>query len=527
MNKVKLFTSLIFGLLLVVVVSSSALAVAPAQKESNANHTGEGDLNKARDGQSVHGEYQNNTNSCASCHKTHTAQDSTNMLLFTDTATATCEACHDGTVAPALEHGTNAGVFTGQDNKETGASEHNVKSGVKIGTAPGGNNAANASGDWSSTLSCSSCHNVHGSDSVALLNTSIGDTVNATITAPIASSTALPAYAPGQDYILAWTPVSTSALPWTTGYYKDLVNTGYTDPSGYVVPNSKVGSKVLMTYWWDAKSGKYVPDYPLWDLGDTAVTTTAEFKKPNASNHIVDYKHGLAYGSDIEAALPVGTSVTLNVGISVQPYRAVPAGGTQEVTYNRSYFDSSYAEYNSGSGRQLSLFCSQCHTDYMSYTRTPQTTAGADGIVGTADDASKPGTTDTAAGSGKYDKAHRHRTYTDGYSCTRCHFAHGTDNTVMRDAAGYKAYATEGTQTDDLVLTASTNPATGANYTQAEALTYMTDPNDSSATKRYTGMSVCLGCHAKDVSHDQESLQNKPAQDKFKAGAGLPADVPY
>ncbi len=535
MNKVKLMISLMFGLLLVVIASGTALATDVPQKEPNANHTGQttdvNGLNKARDGQAVHGSYQNNTNSCASCHKTHTGQDSEGYLLFADTSTDACEACHDGTVAPAIEHSTNAGVFAGQDSA-TGASQHNVDAGVKIASAPGGNNAAVDGDFWKEELQCSSCHNVHGSDSEFLLNTAQGDTVNNTINSQIYDSAALPAYTAGQEYILAWTPVTTTKAPWSTGYYNDLLSTGYTDPSGVLVPSTKVDTnkKVLMTYWWDGKDQKYVLDYPLWDIQDPA-TTTAEFKKPTKANHVIDYKHGLAYGTDIEAALPVGTQVVLNLGISVQPYRAEMNTGTstQTVTYNRSYFDSAYSEYNAGSGRQLSLFCSQCHTDYMSYTRLSQL-KGPDGIKDTADDGtSSPGTTDTAEGSGEYDKAHRHRTYQDGYSCTRCHFAHGTDSSIMRDAAGYKAYATPGTPADDLVLTNVVNPADpeGDKYTQQEALAYMQDPNDSSATKRYTGMTACYSCHGAAIQSDTETKENVAAQNGFKTGAKLPNDVPF
>ncbi len=43
--------------------------------------------------QRTHGEYQNNTNSCASCHQTHTA--AAKNLLFKDGVYSTCTACHE------------------------------------------------------------------------------------------------------------------------------------------------------------------------------------------------------------------------------------------------------------------------------------------------------------------------------------------------------------------------------------------------------------------------------------------------
>src|SRR4051794_37432958 len=62
----------------------------------NANETGFEGLSKKRSGQKMHGSYQNNTNSCASCHQTHTGED--HYLLFRDGTYSTCAACHDGTM---------------------------------------------------------------------------------------------------------------------------------------------------------------------------------------------------------------------------------------------------------------------------------------------------------------------------------------------------------------------------------------------------------------------------------------------
>ncbi|MDP4107881.1 MAG: cytochrome c3 family protein [Bacillota bacterium] len=63
---------------------------------SNANKTGEAPTKKQRAGQKLHGFYQNNTNSCATCHQTHTAANG-ESLLFKDGTYSTCSACHDGT----------------------------------------------------------------------------------------------------------------------------------------------------------------------------------------------------------------------------------------------------------------------------------------------------------------------------------------------------------------------------------------------------------------------------------------------
>lgn len=151
----------------------------------NANKTGSGadsstpvngttaEVIKNVKGHKTHGEYQNNTNSCASCHQTHTSKGK--QLLFADTTYQTCAACHDGTLGfyNVFETGDQAsldgaGTFGGTH----GMSIHQSNDSVKIKAAPGG---AKTTGDkegtgWNATFSCASCHAPHGSYSDRLLH---------------------------------------------------------------------------------------------------------------------------------------------------------------------------------------------------------------------------------------------------------------------------------------------------------------------------------------------------------------------
>jgi hypothetical protein len=106
-----------------------------------------------------------------------------------------------------------------------------------------------------------------------------------------------------------------------------------------------------------------------------------------------------------------------------------------------------------GKGIAISQYCGTCHTDYMTHS-------------GDSD------------GSGVY----RHSTDKDRFNCLKCHFAHGTDVSVMKDAR-------------DRDVTYLTSVA-GGSFTTAQAEAYLLDKNPSSALKRYTNMAVCWKCHS-------------------------------
>lgn len=133
----------------------------------------------------IHSNYTRDTDTCASCHSTHTAVGEN--LLQWYTVYDTCMACHDGTVASTYNvvEGTIAntgmptygGAFGLGD--EQSLSRHNVRGGVRNAMAPGGTVTAvtyhnyegeeNENISWQVDFSCDSCHEPHGSGGNARL----------------------------------------------------------------------------------------------------------------------------------------------------------------------------------------------------------------------------------------------------------------------------------------------------------------------------------------------------------------------
>ncbi|WP_045518208.1 cytochrome c3 family protein [Neobacillus niacini] len=425
----------------------------------NANETGFEGLSKKRSGQKMHGSYQNNTNSCASCHQTHTGED--HYLLFRDGTYSTCAACHDGTMgangvfeAPSAKSGTFGGSHAGN------MSVHLADGTVDVKAAPGGNHTD--TGKWAEEFTCASCHNPHGSDSARLLKTDPAGWIKTENVIDPTKGTnggmkftdrsiydTIPATNEG-DYILVRKTVDAAAVAANVFFTKAAV---------------PADSTVISTYKWDYKAKKYIADSSLWirsDGGRPAVMTelkVAGVAKPATAEFLIVWKDGFAYSKPLDTTAASIDKATFLIGAAVD-----------KVTNNYDYFDSAAPTYVKDSGVQMSKFCASCHTDYLSATY-----ANAD--------------------TGVFTSAHRHQTDTDRLTCVRCHYAHGTDATIMKDSL-------------DRGLAELT--ATGGLYegNQTAALDYLKDPNPSSALKRYTGMAVCFGCHDGSIASDDTTWSN-------------------
>ncbi|WP_210367214.1 cytochrome c3 family protein [Bacillus sp. REN3] len=429
----------------------------------NANETGFNVTKKNVAGHKTHGSYQNNTNSCASCHQTHTGED--HYLLFKDGTYSTCAACHDGTMGAKGVFGdpTNAGTFGG--THEGNMSIHLSDGSVSVKAAPGGNHVD--TGKWAEEFTCSSCHNPHGSDSARLLKLDPAGWVKTEnkITdgrtnggmkfsnKSIYDKAAVPATNVG-DYILVRQTVDAAAIAANTFFTKAAV------------PD---GSTVISTYKWDYKAKKYITDSSIWvrsDGGRPAVMTelkAADVAQAPSTNFVFVWKDGFAYSKPGDGTAASIDSATFLIGASIE-----------KVTTNRDYFDNTVPTYIKDNGVQMSKFCASCHTDYLSATYANQT--------------------------GVFTTAHRHQTDTDKLTCVRCHYAHGTDATIMKDSL-------------DRGVTELTAPGGKFEGDTAGALGYLKDPNPSSALKRYTGMSVCFGCHDGSIASDENTWSNySPAQ---------------
>lgn len=161
----------------------------------------------------IHGGYSEDTDSCAGCHRAHTATSSITWFngteersaLLISTATETfefCFTCHgseaagaatnvwdgvyEGTVHGTLDATLNAGAFS---DDVVGMNKHTYNGGSW--GAWGGGNTGNLPDDPAAVLAtgtgaqivmtCGSCHDVHGSSNYRLLKDMVGPDPQATV----------------------------------------------------------------------------------------------------------------------------------------------------------------------------------------------------------------------------------------------------------------------------------------------------------------------------------------------------------
>jgi nitrate/TMAO reductase-like tetraheme cytochrome c subunit len=424
---------------------------------ANSNHTGADSAKKPN--QQTHGFYQNNTNSCAVCHQTHTSDDSSGNLLMKDGVYSTCSACHDGTTgaynafqkADAKAVTSIAGTFNVTMDGPSGThngSLHDADGSLKVSAAPGGNANPSGTTQFGSSFDCASCHNPHGGGSSNENNlnqdplgwgtvtyaTSSNDAKNGklfvspTIYTPADLATTLKTKVAPYVFILNAAGVDLTTLDKTTTEYYYLNRDGYVS-----------NTPILQTYRW--QKGGYTPDFSLWlqEKGypfkaDTVLADGTGTDITRATGVTVVWKDGFAYGAPVANVVSASTKISLGVDV--------------ETTDNiKSLYDEADASYIPDSGVEFSKYCASCHIDYLSNTRKDNT--------------------------GVYTLAHRHMTLADETNCIRCHFGHGSDATIMSDANDENYFA-------------------GAHVGN---LDYFKDVNPSSALKRFTGMSACYACH--------------------------------
>jgi hypothetical protein len=501
----------------------------------NANLTGANDLNKARQDQKVHGFYQNNTNSCASCHQTHTSNDDKN-LLFKDGVYSTCSACHDGTsgaynvFSPINDKTPDsiAGTFDVLQDGQNG-SLHVADGTLKVSAAPGGNiNAADGT-PFSQDFDCASCHAPHGAGSndennlnidplgwgtVSFTNLPAGATLASATSAQkdglngklfkniriydLTKGESIPSiYDPtGQDPQAGATPYI--LVRTTTDSDQTKVNSNYFYKRAGVTANTPI----IQTYRWgyddQTHQDAYIPDYSLWlqEKGYPYKADTALYNDTwanlslTAANHYNDTAKDITRSSGVYVVWRDGFA--WGPGVANVKSAQVSIGIDVETTDNiRSLYDSHFVvkdssgnidptrSYIPDSGTEMSKFCVACHTDYQSGSETDST--------------------------GVYSTAHRHKTMSDSLTCVRCHFAHGSEAQIMHDANDNTFYTLvgPGKQFDPTVspYKDASDPTAAA---QNAAIAYLKDPNPSSALKRYSGMTSCYSCHG----GGEQSLSN-------------------
>lgn len=514
-------TIVVLTLALALLVSLGGLALAnnPALPlgfpHLNANDTGfftteqigtYGSLVRAVPGQKVHSDFQLDTNSCASCHMTHTAVGEN--LLFQRTVTDTCFACHDGTIgilnvlAAPRAGATGIERFGGSETagtfgvtEEFNGSVHNVDTAQTLSNAYGGNRAlvADAAGlvstGWSGTFNCASCHAPHGSYSIRLLhpnpnflgwrdqnhhqatNFATGGLWNRgnTLTVP---SAVYPDHAVhGAVYQVTVTAAvyegvnNDIAAPWLYGYLRGTTLVAPRTVGTYTFPAGRYNQHNTRIYATNLHDPNTVADGggPFSTLVDAVYLLNDFFNINYQTGEITltpaNRANLEAMGADLGALrIDIGRVLVVTAQANTnRPVEALDHINTE--TYGQ-------ANYN--------RFCAACHADYL-----PQGSGATDTASGRA--GALPG------GYGLYSLAHRHTINrsatrygtmtvtglsaagaTNQLLCVSCHFAHGADSRMQRLA--------------DASLNNFTTPSL--------------DINPTSALKRYVNQAVCFSCHA-------------------------------
>jgi predicted CXXCH cytochrome family protein len=435
------------------------------------------DSHGEENGHRTHGEYQNNTNSCASCHQTHTA--SSKSLLFKNGVYATCTACHDGTLGfYNVFNESGAGTFGG--THDGNMSVHLANGTVKNSAAPGGNRTSTSSVSWGAEFNCASCHAPHGSYSDRLLHYSPNGMGRVPTTegglqlvdVPVVKVTT----AQTATNILLVKTLSADDVKADAAYEGETAGATVVQMMKKISDGVYENDTTPWLYGYDGKPKVY------WTFLTSGLT------KVDYENANVTFKFGKGY---VVSKDETGATLLSDAskGTISRAYVVKYAEGelvenaTLSAKLGIPVYDSKHqGRLSATSGKDSSAFCSACHTDYFA----------------------KSGTA-----TGTWNQAYRHTTNNGSYNCMLCHFAHGTDVSVMSDAQGHK------------VADLTKPKASGGEFEWPldQAEDYMRDKSPSSALKRFTGMSVCWACH---TSSKASQLKNN---DEFQNATGH--DVPH
>lgn len=418
----------------------------------NANQTGlysdindglsAADVIKSVYGQRVHGQYTKDTNSCASCHETHTASGA--KLLFKNGSYNTCVACHDGTMGfyDVLATGHNAstaGTFGGNPDKALSNSSVHFATGVmKISAAPGGDRDNTDPATWGKEFTCTSCHSPHGSYSGRLLS-----------------------YNPNG---VGTTPAMDENGSPTGGRFMQNVAVVF-DPTvagGVYTAQDSMGSRVpgpwVFGYPYGVEPRQFWSQIRVMRPGET--TFSPLYDSEFTWNEVLDVNYFLGCFKDPAGLIPAGSLIQMDIA---------PASVVELQTATTTYAPNgipitTVIGYLSGVNR----FCSACHTDY--YTTEPQVSTEVYYDVYYDVYNSR----NIRIPTGVFSEVYRHSIAevpvqngligeSGKLMCITCHYAHGTEKSVMLNVY------------DELGL--------------------ILDISSSSALKRYANQEVCYKCH--------------------------------
>jgi predicted CXXCH cytochrome family protein len=524
----------------------------------NANNTGSGvgdntggsagSVIKNVTGQRTHGEYQNNTNSCASCHQTHTA--AAKELLFKDSVFDTCTACHDGTLGfYNVFQASTAGTFGGDANHN--ASMHLADGALTTSAAPGGNHTSKDEASWGKEFNCASCHSPHGSYSDRLLNYNPNDMgTRSSFDGGNAAWSKVYNYA---DIAGLQTTVQTAYDADKTYdprkvYGKFILVRGTWTNFGLTAPTGVTSNEVIISYTFSVDHDKWTVGKALapiiygyeyynpkkWYVTKLFALTDAELATDANNNKVPDKVDSLPkpYTTTEDPWVYDGNDASMHFDLQNGYIYADTDATLDAITYGqvaRAYVVKmelhQYPGADLAANKANPNFALNGMFDYVSdknlafnnYGGVPikysndqglyKNGAGGKGIAMSQYCAACH--TDYLANSGKatgtWDTtSYRHTTEADSYTCVRCHFAHGSDEFTMKDAQGRTYYD----------LTGGTTPL----MTPSEADSWLQDKNTSSALKKFSNMSGCWSCHQN--SHAEELINNVNGTDANRVTNG-------
>ncbi len=488
--------------------------------------------------QLTHTDFKLNTNSCASCHMTHTAVGP--RLLIRNTTNNTCLACHDGTMgflnvnAPATGTAHNAemggsvaaGTFALQAGRTP--SWHDATGAVNISGAPGGRrDGTGERGAWAAPFTCASCHAPHGSHSIRLLHFNPNRVaVRAEVSAAVYGVEG------GRYRVSSATNIRLAATNWTydtsvtPAVYRYTLTGAPAGPwvSGYTVAHTGVPGGRVAQFWTRIYHINWDPNTV---AGGVYADPTVDIGAANSNNlltrhFIINFAAGTVMQTDVQRAALMTRLGEMGVtadtaelridvarGLQVRARAATAHQGNLVVGARANNFIDP-ATYDAPA---YNLFCAACHTDYLpTISGTAQrTTRGAGvGIYSTkfrhtinrgASAAVSPmpvrGFATIVAGVSHSGFTGANLTGTNTGTgnqmmCLSCHFAHGVDASMMLFANNTRVSAGS-------TVTGS-ETYRGQNDVSGSLAIAGTASPGSSALKRYINQASCWHCHVRSAA---------------------------
>ncbi|WP_144554106.1 cytochrome c3 family protein [Bacillus sp. X1(2014)] len=189
----------------------------------------------------------------------------------------------------------------------------------------------------------------------------------------------------------------------------------------------------------------------------------------------------------VQTPAPIGTK-TIVLDLQEDPaYAELNAiTGTGGLKITKSNGPKGLASYNGVNDKiYYSQFCGACHDDYFAKRNVGSSANPMPGKPSTGSPITATHTHDTYT--------HTTNSASQGRSCAACHYAHGTDATVMMDAVGNKVADYTKAVADG-----------GKGWSQEKAESYMKDVSvKGSSLKKFTNNAVCFACHGPNIAKGQ------------------------